>query len=383
MSVRRVRNQRETLEYELRIFKHSFVDSSDAIMITDINGKILDVNPAFTKIYGYSRRAAIGKTPRLLRSDQSTPELYQRMWKNILNPRIGFWKGEIVNRCKDGRQIPVLLSITPIRDENDLITSYIGHAIDISEKRELEQRAQQLRREYGAFFRHEMRNMLTVVLGYLELALHHAGVLTNQQQKLLQSAQDSTLVMLRVIDMLKELEQYEQGTIELKRKRVNVQQVIQETIGHLQPLIEESGVEVRLDAQIGDIYVRVDPAKMESVFLNLLKNALEHVAGIPKTLIIVRIYEERERLAVAINNGGEAIPPERLDTFFDRFNTTKKEIGGTGLGTTYAALITRAHGGDIRVVSSTQEGTTVTVLLPRSRSKRRSTATQRKGKDTA
>lgn len=104
---------------------------------------------------------------------------------------------------------------------------------------------------------------------------------------------------------------------------------------------------------------------MQSVFVNLIKNAIEHVAGIPGEVIRVRLYEERGEPAVAVNNGGPPVPPERLATFFERFNTTKKNIGGTGPGTAFAELITVAHGGNIRVTSFAEEGTTVTVRLLR------------------
>jgi signal transduction histidine kinase len=103
---------------------------------------------------------------------------------------------------------------------------------------------------------------------------------------------------------------------------------------------------------------------MESVFFNLIKNAVEHLNGKPGETVRVRLYKERNRPCVAIQNRGEPISRDRLATFFERFNTTKKDKGGTGLGTTYAELITRAHGGNVRVSSNVRDGTTVTVLLP-------------------
>ncbi len=352
-------------ELESRIFRQSYLDSSDAIMITDAQGTILDVNPAFERIYGYPRREVLGHTPRILRDGSSGPDLYSRMWQEILDPRKGFWKGEITNRRKDGSRIPVMLSITPIRDHTGKTTHYMGLSLDISEKRQLEARVERLRREYGAFLRHEMRNMLAAIVGYLELALHHAEPPGARQKKYLDSAQNSIRSTLQIIEALRELEYYEMGRIQLDRRVVSLASIARRARSHLKPLASTCGVRVLIRQQTTHDQVHVDPPKMESVFVNLLKNAIEHVCGIPGAAVVVCIYDEHGRCAISVNNPGESIPPARLVTFFDRFNTTKKETGGTGLGTTYAEVITRAHGGDIWVESTAMEGTTVTVLLPK------------------
>lgn len=349
---------------ELRIFRQSFLDSSDAIMITDKDGIIIDVNPAFCQIYGFSRDEAVGQTPRLLRHPTSNPELYRKMWADILNPEIGFWKGEILNRSKDGRTVPVMLSITPIRDPKGRTTHYMGLAIDISDQRELEAKMERLRREYGAFLRHELRNLLASIIGYHELALTLAEPAPPRLKKYLEGARDTTLSTLNIIEMLRDLEHYEMGKIELDRERTSLRELVERSIEHLKPLAQEAKIRIVIDEETKGEVVSVDKARMQSVFVNLLKNAIEHIAGIPGEVVRVRIYKERGEPAVAVNNGGPTVPPERLTTFFDRFNTTKKNIGGTGLGTTFAELITVAHGGNIWVTSSAEEGTTVTVRLP-------------------
>ena len=348
-----------------RIFRRSFLDSSDAIMITDRTGVIVDVNPTFTELYGYSRNEAIGQTPRLLRHPKTNPEIYQIMWQDILNPKVGFWKGEILNRSKDGGTVPVMLSITPIRDSKHDTTHYMGLAIDISDKRALEARMERLRREYGAFLRHELRNQLASIIGYHELALTMAGPVPKRIKKYLEGARDTTLSTLNIIEMLRDLEQYEAGKIDLTLEEVSLRELVESSLEQLEPLTQESKVKVVIEDE-GVQTVKADLGRMRSVFINLLKNAIEHIAGIPEGVIGVRLYTEGGQPAVAIHNGGAPIPAERLATFFERFNTTKKNIGGTGLGTTFAELITVAHGGAIWVTSSAEEGTTVTVSLPES-----------------
>ena len=349
---------------ELRIFRQSYLDSSEAIMITDAQGVILDVNPAFEGLYGFSCAEVAGHTPRILRHDSVGPEVFNEMWDVVSDPERGYWRGEIVNRRQDGSPIPVLLSVTPIRDSSGRTTHFMALAIDISEKRKLEAKVQQLRREYGAFLRHEMRNRLAAVTGYLELAANHAGPVPERMGKYQQSAQDALMSTVRIIDALRELEYYELGQIELEKQEVSLRDLVSGSCAHLQPLAEQNGIsiEVQMDTELD--WVALDVPKMESVFCNLIKNAVEHLIGFSGEVVKVRIYKERNRPCVAVHNRGEAIPPDRLATFFERFNTTKKDKGGTGLGTTYVELITRAHGGDVRVASNIKDGTTVTVLLP-------------------
>ncbi|MHB9031160.1 MAG: sensor histidine kinase, partial [Candidatus Latescibacterota bacterium] len=78
----------------------------------------------------------------------------------------------------------------------------------------------------------------------------------------------------------------------------------------------------------------------------------------------VDFRRERNRYVILINNKGAPIPPERLASFFEKFNVGPEKKGGTGLGTSYASLVTKAHGGDITASSNAEEGTTVTIALP-------------------
>ena len=114
--------------------------------------------------------------------------------------------------------------------------------------------------------------------------------------------------------------------------------------------------------------IKADANLLRGVFENLIKNGIEHVRDLEdeaERCVTVRMDLEDGCAVVRINNRGEPVPPERVTTFFEKFNTdrTKKE-GGTGLGTTYAYLVTRDHGGEIAVTSDETEGTTLTVMLP-------------------
>jgi PAS domain S-box-containing protein len=91
-----------------QVFLRCVEDCLEPIMLTDRQGRLTYVNPAWTMTYGYSKNEAIGQTPRLLRSSLQNDEFYKNIWATILNPEHGFWKGELTNRAKDGHLVPVL-----------------------------------------------------------------------------------------------------------------------------------------------------------------------------------------------------------------------------------------------------------------------------------
>ncbi len=95
----------------------------------DRDGVIRDVNEAFVRHYGWSREEAIGQNPRLIRSQRTTDETYKEMWGRILDPNAGFWRGELVNRARDGREVPIVLTITAVRDERGEIVGYISNGV--------------------------------------------------------------------------------------------------------------------------------------------------------------------------------------------------------------------------------------------------------------
>ncbi len=125
----------EQLRSRLNLFYNAFQHSTDGIIITDLEGRILEANEAFLKIFGYEYHEVIGRYTGFLRAPQTSDEFYRRMWESI-NTK-GEWKGEIINKCKDGTLIPVWLSITPIY-ENGKRIGYMGVEIDISEKKRIE-----------------------------------------------------------------------------------------------------------------------------------------------------------------------------------------------------------------------------------------------------
>src|SRR5215831_5381593 len=144
------------------------------VLITDREGRIQYVNPAFEKLTGYAREEACGKTPRILKSGEQGPETYQEMWKTLLAGRV--YRGILVNRKKNGDLYYVEESISPVRDTKGEITHFISNGRDLTERLRLEaqlvqaQKMDAIGRSAGGVA-HDFNNLLTIITSYSELAL--------------------------------------------------------------------------------------------------------------------------------------------------------------------------------------------------------------------
>jgi len=127
---------------QLKLSAQVFVNSMEAIVITDIENNIIQVNKAFTEITGYSPEEAIGKNPRILKSGRHDPDFYRAMWEILL--ATGSWQGEIIDRRKNGEIYPKWISISVVRDEKGNITNYIALFSDITERKASYERIQHL-----------------------------------------------------------------------------------------------------------------------------------------------------------------------------------------------------------------------------------------------
>ncbi len=224
-----------------------------------------------------------------------------------------------------------------------------------------------LHREQDAFLRHELNNVIGPIAGYAEMLRSQLGEqLDERQKKWLAAIMQGTVSMKQMLDQIKKLQEFERGSQSLHLMPVPIVGILSDVIGDVATYFK-GAIPIFFDPEAClDAKIQADLAFLPGVFKNLLKNAVEHVQALDEPSRRVDVYCSVEPTAVLISvqNGGAVIPPERLATFFDKFNTTKGNDGGTGLGTTYARIVTEAHGGTVSVWSSEDQGTLVSVRLP-------------------
>lgn len=190
--------------------------------------------------------------------------------------------------------------------------------------------------------------------------------MSEEQRKWTSAIFEGTEKMAALIDAMKQLQDLESGHFRPHKCPVGLSHLVRDAIAGLNTVYGEQ-VRICCDDGLTVECVEVDANLMLGVFQNLIKNGIEHVTGLPdkaERAVRVRLYNQNGHAVAEVNNGGAPVAPERLATFFEKFNTDKGGNGGTGLGTTYAYLVTKAHGGRIAVASSQADGTTVTVKIP-------------------
>ncbi len=256
----------------------------------------------------------------------------------------------------------------PVYDERGAFLGTRGSNRDITQRHVLEENISRLRTEYEAFMRHEIRSLFLPIRNYTEMLRATGETLTDDQREYIRRIRDGTDQAVEFIDNLKLLQDIEAGNYPLTRINYPLKDIIQREIFHLRPFAEQHRVHVELHSSETNSSMPLDMTLMPGVFSRLIRNAIEHVSEVEEESerrVTVEIFNRDSSIVVKINNRGPTLSPERLATFFDKFNPGPdgKSVG-PGLGTTYAALVTRAHGGDIAVDSTVTRGTTVTVIFP-------------------
>jgi len=134
-------SERVKAEDALRKLSQAVEYTGESILITDANGNIEYVNPAFSRMTGYSAAEAIGQNPRMLQSDMQDRHFHKHLWQTITDGK--HWSNTLVDRHKDGSLYPVLMSISPIKDSTGTITNFVAIQRDMTELTQMEEKFNQ------------------------------------------------------------------------------------------------------------------------------------------------------------------------------------------------------------------------------------------------
>jgi PAS domain S-box-containing protein len=150
-------------EIGLKLLTKGFEESPNSQVIAEYRDNevhILHINKAFTKYYGYSQEEVLGKNPRILNSGEMDNSFFVKLWNAILDPNIGFWRGEIINRRKNGDLIHVILTINTIFDEEGFPRYFTAYHVDITNRKIAEEK---LRISEGKY-RQPMNEQIFIVI---------------------------------------------------------------------------------------------------------------------------------------------------------------------------------------------------------------------------
>ncbi len=349
------------LEHErAQLFHEAFLTSTDAMELTDPQGVIVDVNPAFERIYGYPRYECIGRKPNLVSSPQTPPALYEAMWSALLDPKRGAWSGELVNRDRAGSDRPVQLSITAIRDQAGTVTHYLGVVVDLSEQRKLELRAAHSDKlasigQLAAGVAHEINTPLANVMLIAESlrrrtkdpwALARIDTLSNEVD-----------VAARIVRSLLDFARRN----EPRNTEVDLTTVSRESVAFLRGK-QSADIDIEEEYPSEPVLVYGDRGQLMQVLTNLLNNACDAMNG--KGTIRITVRRRGPYAEVEVLDHGPGIAAEILPHIFEPFFTTKPEGQGTGLGLAICHGIVQSHHGTITARNDPEAGASFLIRLP-------------------
>jgi PAS domain S-box-containing protein len=342
------------------LFYASFRSSTNAMQLTDAQGIMIDVNPAYERIYGFTRAECIGRKPNLVRSRHTPAEVYERMWADLTDPNRGYWAGELLNRDRVGRERPVLLSITAIRDSSGTTTHYLGVAVDLSEQRSWELKAAHSDKlvslgQLAAGVAHEVNTPLANVMLVAESVRRKST--DPWVVGRLDTITEQVEVAARIVRSLLDFARRE----EPRMVDLDLSEVVREAVAFVRGK-QSPDVEISEEHPDGPVRALGDRGQLIQVVTNLLNNAYDAMQG--RGAIAISVRRRGARAEIDVVDHGPGLPPEVLPHIFEPFFTTKPEGEGTGLGLAVCHGIVQSHHGSITARNVPGAGAGFLVSLP-------------------
>ena len=352
-------------ELELIRFFNVAENSVNPIQITDLNGKMIYVNKAFTNASGYTKEELIGKNPRVFGSGKSSSKFWDRMWDTISSGKV--WVGEVENKSKDNTAFFTQLLVSPILDKDGKVSGYFGIHRDLSEKRTLERQLIHTQKmesigTLAAGIAHEVGNPLASISALVQVAQRSTeDPFVNEKLSLVKSQ------ITRISKIIRDLVDFSRpSNYELNLTDINesIKEAVE--ITKVGTKAKDISFIVELSKKIPKLPLIAD--QIQQVFVNILLNAVDAITEksslTKEEKIIVTATSDEEYVTISFSDSGKGIKEENLQKIFEPFFTTKKEGRGTGLGLWVSYGIVKSFQGDIEVKSKLNKGTTFIIKLP-------------------
>ncbi len=363
--------ERELVEVERLRLISAIEQFIDAIMITDTNGKIRYVNPAFDKMTGYNGEEVIGQHIRILNSGKQSQNFYGEMWKKILGGAV--WSGKLINMRSDGNLITVEETITPVRDESGEIINFVAIMRDITEQERIEKDLQQAQKmqaigTLAGGIAHDFNNILSSISLNADIILNN----TYGQSDIQEDANEIQIAAYRGKELVEQILTFSrQG--ENKAEMIQVHNILDSVNRMLKATIPST---IHIES-----YTEPCPpifgnaTHIYQIILNLATNARDAITGTGKISIVMKplILNETNQeykdippgsyIYFSVTDTGKGMSQELVSRIFDPFFTTKEVGRGTGMGLAIVHGIVQKYKGHILVESKEGKGTTFEVFL--------------------
>jgi PAS domain S-box-containing protein len=373
-TIQDITSQKRTAEAQARL-SMAVEQAAEAIVITEPDGTMVYVNPAFEQITGYASAEAVGRNPRILKSGEHDAEFYRQMWATLTAGRV--WRGHFINRRKDGRLYEEDATLSPVHDAAGKVVNYVAAKRDVTNEAALERQLRQSQKmeaigHLAGGVAHDFNNMLQSVMGFAELALGRVPPdhpVREDLDEILRGAR-------RAAELTKQLLTFARKQ-NIAPRVVDLNDAISTSLKMLRHLI---GEDISLVWLPGDALwsVKMDPNQIDQLLANLCINARDAITGVGKIIIetVNQSIDEADGLTQTntvpgdyvvciVSDSGCGMTKEVQTRIFEPFFTTKGAGAGTGLGLAMVYGIVKQNRGFINVYSEPGKGTTFRIYLPR------------------
>ncbi len=363
--------ERKKAEEELQKLSRAITQSTASVVITDVNGTIEYVNPAFSAVTGYTHEEALGSNPRILKSGVHDAAFYKEMWDKITNGEI--WRGELCNKNKQGELYWEYVSISPVQDMNGNISHFVAVKENITERKKIISELQKAKEEaeaaakakadFLANMSHEIRTPLNAIYGMTSLMLDTP--LNDEQQEFIEIIRSGSDTLLKVINDILDFSKIEAGKMELETQPFYVRNCVEDALDLLAEKAANKNLDLAYYIEKGTPPVVIgDITRLRQILVNLLNNAIKFTEAGEVVIDVHSMLVEGDRyeLHFSVRDTGIGIPKEKLDKLFKSFSqvdsSTTRKYGGTGLGLAISRQLAINMGGTMWVESEEGVGST-------------------------
>ncbi len=332
---------RRALKESEEKYRGIFEKSTDVIYISTEDGRLIDINEAGEKLFGYTKEELLNMNVGNLYADKNDRIRFQEAIKGK-----GYVKDyEVKLKRKDGKVIDCLLSSTMIKKGDKIY--YQGIIRDITPMKEAKKQVEM----YNSLLRHDISNRNQISIGCLEL-LKETN-LNEEQKKLVEKAYEHLLQSQQLLQKLSIINKVER----VERKKVDVDEMLFRSIEKYEEMAKEKGIKINYEKKAKDTCVIADDL-LENVFSNIIENAIVH-SGCNN--INIKLDERNDEMVIEIKDDGRGIPKEIRDKIFE-WGIKGKESKGSGLGLHLVKRIIESYGGKI-TLKEAEKGATFEIRL--------------------
>lgn len=361
-------------ERELELLRFSKVAhfTANPVEITDANGNIIYVNPAFEDASGFSKEEVVGRNPRIFGSGKHSKSFWRLVWDTITQGKV--WVGEVENRKRDGSPYHTYLLISPIIDEEGKMVGYFGVHRDITEQKYLQQQLIQAQKmesigTLAAGIAHEVGNPLTSISSLVQVIQRTtADEPTKDKLELIRTQVSRISRIIRDLVDFSRPSRYEVVLTDINKR-------VREAVEIVRVGKKARDIVFNLELDESIPMLPLVPDQIEQVFINILINSVDALQGgsglvsketgeTSQPRIHILTGQDDGHLLISIRDNGKGIFEHDKSKVFEPFFTTKNVGDGTGLGLWVSYGIAKSFGGDIRVDSEVGKGSSFTVVLP-------------------